>query len=305
MNSCVNPGAGWTRRSVLQGLAAAALPLLAGRTGVSQAAPPSVESEASIQLGLVTYLWAKDWDLPTILENCRRTGILGVELRTQHAHGVEVELSAAERKEVRKRFADSPVTLLGPGTNWEFHSPDPSELKRNLESARASVILSHDVGGTGVKVKPNALPRDVPREKTIAQIGRSLNELAEFAEGYGQQIRVEVHGRDTQQLPVMKQIMDAADHRGATVCWNSNDADLTGGGLEHNFKLVQDRLGATCHVRELNDDSYPYQKLINLLVSIEYAGWVLLECRTEPADKIAALKEQRALFDGMVARALG
>ena len=42
-----------------------------------------------MQLGLVTYLWGQDWDLPTLITNCETTGVLGVELRTQHAHGVE------------------------------------------------------------------------------------------------------------------------------------------------------------------------------------------------------------------------
>ena len=47
-----------------------------------------------MHLGLVTYNLAKDWDLATIIQNCQESGFEGVELRTTHAHGVEVELSA-------------------------------------------------------------------------------------------------------------------------------------------------------------------------------------------------------------------
>ena len=50
-----------------------------------------------MQLGIVTYSIGKDWDLDTLIANCEETGFDGVELRTTHAHGVEVELSAAER----------------------------------------------------------------------------------------------------------------------------------------------------------------------------------------------------------------
>ena len=39
-----------------------------------------------MRMGLVTYLWGQDWDLPTLVANCELTGYLGVELRTQHAH---------------------------------------------------------------------------------------------------------------------------------------------------------------------------------------------------------------------------
>ena len=49
------------------------------------------------RLGLVTYQLAKDWDVEEIIANCTETGFEGVELRTTHAHGVEVELGAAQR----------------------------------------------------------------------------------------------------------------------------------------------------------------------------------------------------------------
>ena len=78
-----------------------------------------------MKFGLVTYLWAQDWDLPTIISNCEKAGFLGVELRTQHAHKVETSLNAAQRTEVKKRFADSRVTCIGYGSNFEYHSPDP------------------------------------------------------------------------------------------------------------------------------------------------------------------------------------
>ena len=48
---------------------------------------------SGMKLGLVTYQWAKDWDLPTLIANCEKTGYLGVELRTEHAHKVETNLS--------------------------------------------------------------------------------------------------------------------------------------------------------------------------------------------------------------------
>ena len=42
--------------------------------------------------------------------------VKGVELRTEHAHGVELSLNAEKRKEVKQRFADSGVTLWALGT---------------------------------------------------------------------------------------------------------------------------------------------------------------------------------------------
>jgi sugar phosphate isomerase/epimerase len=256
-----------------------------------------------MRLGLVTYLWGQDWDLPTLIANCEKSGVLGVELRTQHAHGVEANLSAAERRRVKAQFAGSGVTLVGLGTNFDFHHPDKDRLAQSIKGAKDYVKLSHDCGGLGVKVKPNDLPKGVPYEKTIQQIGESLNEVGEFAASYDQKIRVEVHGRGTSPLPVMKAIMDVADHPNVGVCWNSNSQDLDGEGLEYNFNLVRPRFSDTVHIRELNIGDYPYQELIDLFVATDYKGWILLEARTKPDDRVKALIEQRNVFAQMVDRA--
>lgn len=259
---------------------------------------------SKMRLGLVTYQWGRDWDLPTLLSNCEKAGVLGVEPRTTHKHGIEPSLNARQRKEVKKRFDDSPVVHVGPGSNERLDDPDPAKLKAAMEAVKAFVKLSHDTGGSGVKVKPNSFHNDVDRRKTIEQIGRSLNALGKFAGDYGQQIRLEVHG-SCGPLPVMRQIMDVADDRNVGLCWNCNGDELRGKGLKHHFDLVKDRFGATAHVRELNLGSYPYQDLIRLYVAMDYAGWILLECRQTPGDRVAAMIEQRKVFERMVAKAQG
>ena len=257
---------------------------------------------SKMKFGLVTYLWGQDWDLPTLIANCEKSGILGVELRTEHAHGVESSLNAAQRREVKKRFADSPVTLLGPGTNFAFHHTDPAKLRRDIDGAKEYIKLSYDCGGSGIKVKPNDLPKGVPQEKTVEQIGKSLNELGRYAAEFDQVVRLEVHG-GCSKLPIMKAIMDVAEHPRVGACWNCNSQDLDGEGLEYNFNLVKDRFADTVHVRELNIGDYPYQELMNLFVKTDYKGWILLEARTKPKDRVKALAEQRHVFSDMVAKA--
>ena len=153
-----------------------------------------------IQLGTVTYNIAKDWDLPTILQKLEALGYAGVELRTTHKHGVEVELSAAEREEVRKRFEDSPVELAGLGSAFEYQSPDPAVVRQNIEGTKEYVRLAHDLGCPGVKVRPNGLPRGEDPEAVLKRIGKALHEVGEDASGFGVEIRVEVHGGGTSRM---------------------------------------------------------------------------------------------------------
>lgn len=255
------------------------------------------------KFGLVTYLWGRDWDLPTLLRNCETTGVLGVELRTKHAHGVEPSLSASDRALVRKMFEDSPVEMLGPGSNENFDSPDSETLAASIKATQDFLKLSADVGGSGVKVKPNSFHKDVPREKTLEQIGLTLNKLGKFASNLGQEIRLEVHGQCAPP-PYIAKIMEIADHPSVRVCWNCNQEDLEGAGMEAHFKLLRSWFGDTVHVRELDETNYPYREFMKLIVDSSYTGWVLLEARGNPANRVQALMEQRRLFEEMVSDAL-
>lgn len=293
-----------SRREILRAAGAAALlghsaSSLLGQDKDSGTSP----KEVNFGFGLVTYMWGSDLELPELLDVCRQSGLAGVELRTTHKHGVEPSLTAEQRGEVRKRFEDSGVTLVGIGSDERFDNPDPAVVKKAVERSKEFVRLSHDVGGSGVKVKPDRFYDNVPREKTIAQIADALNELGEYAAGFGQQIRLEVHG-GCSELPVIKQIMDRAKDSNVAVCWNSNVTDLKGDGLEANFKLVRDRFGQTLHVRSFKSNDYPWDKLIKLLVSSEYSGWVLLEAGGDPPkDRVEALAEQVEMFHKFVADA--
>jgi len=285
-----------TRRSFLQQSFSAGI----GMAALSHLPDLPSMAKGKMKFGLVTYQWGRDWDLPTLIANCEKTGLLGIELRTEHAHKVEINLSAAQRAEVKKRFTDSPVECIGYGANFEYHSPDPAQLRNNIEQTKEYIKLCKDIGATGIKVKPNDLPASVPKEKTIAQIGSSLNEVGRFARDYDQLVRVEVHGNLTQEIPNMKAIFDLVTEPNVKMCWNCNDQDLLQPGLEKNFNMVKKWFGDTVHVRELNVGDYPYQQLFDLFNSIRYKGWILLEARTEPADRIAAMKEQLTIFKQMI-----
>lgn len=262
-------------------------------------------SASQIRFGLTTYQWGKDWDLPTLIENCRKAGVLGTELRTSqsYAHGVELDINAKQRRDVKKRFADSPVTLVGVATSERFDSPDPEELKATIENTKGYIRLSRDIGGSGVRVFPNGFHNNVPREKTIEQIGESLNTVGAFAADYGQQVRLEAHG-NAGELPTIKAIMDCVTEPSVRVKLNCDKRDNEGEGFEHNFNLVKNLLGSTIHAHDFKDAEYPYQLMIDLLVKMGWAGWILLENSSSVPDRVAALIEQRGIFEHKLRKSL-
>jgi len=294
-----------SRRQFMKNAAAAGLTVATAGSLAACAQQAVSKPGDGMQLGLVTYLWGKDWDLPTLISKCEQAQYKGVELRCHHQHGVEIDLSAAERQEVKKRFADSDVTCVGYGSNQEFHSPDPDELKKQIEGSYDLIKLCHDIGATGLKVKPNFMPPEVEPEKTIAQIAESFNTIGKFAQDYGQEIRVEVHGRHTQKPKNMRAIFDQVTESNVKICWNCNNQDMDDPGLEYNFNMLKPDFGSTVHIREMDTEDYPYQQLYDLFTAMDYKGWILLEARRklEEAEKVAKMQEQLAIFNEMIANA--
>ena len=136
-----------------------------------------------MQLGLVTYMWGAEWDLPTVIKNCQATGFKGVELRSGHKHGVEPSLGAAQRDKVRARFQKSKVRLLSFGSTCEFQSPDAETRRKQIEIGKQWVDLAHDTGAWGVKVRPNGIARGETVESTVPRVAQCLRELGDYGQG--------------------------------------------------------------------------------------------------------------------------
>jgi len=287
-----------TRRRFLRtGLAAAAGVLAAGdgpRPRPAAAAEPP--DKPRTHLGLVTYMIGAQMDLPTLIKTCEDAGIEGVELRTTHKHGVEPSLDAAGRARVRELFAKTRVRLVGLGSTCEYHSPKPEEVKRNIALTRAFVELAADVGAQGVKVRPNGLPKEVPEETTLEQIGAALAECGPFAQEKGIELWVEVHGDGTSHPPRMAKIMECCKHPAVGVCWNSNGSDVKDGSVREYFELLKPWL-RHAHINDLRG-RYPYRELFGLLKAMPYGRFTMIEMGAQK-EPVAFLRDYRALWETM------
>ncbi len=271
----------------------AVVPALALRQ-TPKPAPP-VPARGGLKLGTVTYNIAKDWDIPTIIKNLTEAGFDGVELRTTHKHGVEISLTPAQRTEVRKQFEGSAVKIGGLGTTCEFHATDPAIVRKNIDETKEWVKLAQDLGSPSVKVRPNGLPKNVPEEKTLEQIGKSLAECGAFAQDHGVRIQLEVHGEETQRVPRIRKIFDyGGNHPAVRACWNSNQTDLLDGGWDSNFELLKNQIGQV-HMRDLMLEEYPWRKLVSGLAQMNFQGYCFAEI-PESADPVRVLKYFRGMF---------
>ena len=247
-----------------------------------------------LKIGVMTYTIAKDWDIETIIKNLSEAGYQSAELRTTHAHKVEVDLTPAQRTEVRKRFKDSSLESVSLASGFEYHSPDSTILKKNIEGTKEYIKLAKDVGALGIRVFGNALPNGVPEEKTELQIGKALAEVGEYGYNNGVEVRICVHGTKTNRPSVIKKIVDMSQSPHVWVNWNCNQEDNEEGGLETNFNLLKDRIKGV-HMHELWMEDYPYRQLFSLLSVNGYKGYCNAEIDGNP-DPVRFLKYYRALF---------
>jgi hypothetical protein len=244
-------------------------------------------------LGAVTYNVLKDMDLETLIKTLESARFEAVELRTSHKHGVEPALTAAERTKVRERFQKSKVRLVSFGTTCEFHSPDPAVRRKQVEEGKRFIELAHDTGAFGIKVRPNGFPKEVPRDQTVQNIGACLRELGQIGQGYGVEIWMEVHGKDTQVPQAAADIMKATKHSNVGLCWNSNPTDVADGSVKQSFALLRPWL-KSCHINELVS-GYPYRELFRLMRETKYDRWTLCEAQ-ENNQPERFLKYYRALW---------
>jgi sugar phosphate isomerase/epimerase len=271
------------RRQFLQATAATAAGLAIAEP-VSAQPPVTTAKARKYQLGIVTYNVAKDWDLPTILKNVKGAGLAAVELRTTHKHGVEPSLSAEQRKDVKKQFADSGIICWGCGSVCEFHAVDQAVVQKNIETCKQFLQLAADIGGRGVKVRPNGLPKDVPVEKTLEQIGKALIECGQAAADLGMEVWVEVHGPGTSLPANIKTIMEHCGHEKVGLTWNSNGTDITKGSVAEAFAMLKPWI-RSCHINELYNDHlgiYPYRELFRLFREMDYDRVTLCEVGKTP-----------------------
>ena len=283
-----------SRRTFIQ---TTALGIAAMGTGIRVSSANPVSSvkakSAPLKLGLMTYTLGKDWDIATIIKNCSETGWVHAELRTTHKHGVEVSLSKKERQEVKKRFEDSPMEAISLASAFQYHFTDQAEVKKNVEGTKEYLQLAADVGAIGIRVFPNAFPEGADREKTMEQIGKALAEVGQFGHDLGVDVRVCVHGNGTDQVPVIKKIIDYGNNPYIYVNWNCSPNDMKEGGLEKNFNLVKDRIRGV-HLHELYSD-YPYRDFFSLLRKSGYTGYCNAEI-DQSCEPVRLMHYYRTLF---------
>lgn len=160
----------------------------------------------------------EDADLNQMLDLARLYGYEGIEPRTGHIHkhGVELDLSAEDRKRALDLANEKGVAFACIAVGARF--ADPAFTKAGLIEAEAGIRLARDLDCGIVRVFGGKLADD-DRAAAIDRMAASLSHLAPIAADHDVAVCLETHDDWCDPAHVVA-VMEAVDHPAIAVNWD-------------------------------------------------------------------------------------
>ncbi len=221
--------------------------------------------------------------LAAVLALARRTGYDSVEIRAggNHAHGVEVSLSADERTAVRQQFDDAGIQCGCIAISARF--ANPAEVDRWLEESRQTIDLAGDLGCPVVRVFGGELGEGVSRGEAIDTVAGHLKSLAAQAADRNVILALETHDAWCDAAHVAA-VMTLADHPNIAVNWDvMHPARIFGYSLRTAFTVLKPwirhvhfhdamRNPDELEFRKIGEGELDHREILQLLHSSGYHG---------------------------------
>lgn len=250
-----------------------------------------------MKLCLLTYNLARRWNLTKLIEVARADGFAGLEFRAEagHEHGVELERTAAERRQIRDQIEDAYLEAVGIGTSARFESPDAAQRQVVIDQTKRYVELAADVGARRIRVFGNNIPAGVRRDDCVKYVGESLRTLGEFAEPFGVDVLLEMHGQFN-YWGFARTAVELADHPRVALVYNCDQRDVVGGSVAATYSQVRQWIRHV-HMHQFTG-GFPYPELFALLRADGYEGYLAseIELRAENPTPEQYLAMYAALF---------
>ncbi|MFT4030026.1 MAG: sugar phosphate isomerase/epimerase family protein [Protaetiibacter sp.] len=229
-----------------------------------------------MKLSLVAYGMFGGLTLPELIRLARDGGFAGLDVRCEYglAHGVEVTMTDAERRQARHRIEDAFLELVCVRSGARFESPDLAERRRNVDSAMRHVDLAADLGAPFVRVSGHNIPEGHDRDRVVDQVGEGLAEIADYAAGTGCTVLLEMLG-DFRNWHFALRALRQADRPGLGVLYNSENVDVVGGSVSAALERLRPWLRHV-DVHDLTS-GYPYRELVDVLTRWGYDGYYCAE----------------------------
>ncbi len=247
-----------------------------------------------MKLSFMTYGVGKDIGRADMLKWLAEAGFSGVEWRLDQsqAHGIEVSLSAGERKQVVSEVAEAGLKTVSVATGNSYH--DAASLQKNIDETRVRMELARDLGAPRVRVFGNNFPEGEAKEAVLERVTGAVRELAKFGEGLGVTVGLELHGQFDWRS--CSRIAGDVDSPNFGLIWNSVGQDVVNGSVQEALDTAYPHL-THVHMHDIAGVDYPYRELFKLLQEKGYEGHLSMEAERDVGpDKRVFLHYYAELF---------
>lgn len=219
-----------------------------------------------------------------ILGFAAETGYDGIEIRivAKHAHGIETDLSAADRAEAKRKAVDAGVDIACVATSCKY--ADPQTVDENIEATHAAIDLAADLGAPTIRVFGGQLGEGIDRETAITNVASALASVADHAGERGVSVCMETHD-DWCDPAHVALVMKQVDRPAIRVNWDVLHPVRTDlATVDQSYQLLEPWI---THVHVHDYDEKPmgnlvpigtgfvdHRRAIELLVKMGYRGYV-------------------------------
>lgn len=235
-----------------------------------------------MKFSYTTYAIGKDLDFEDCIKLAHAGGCAGIEFRINdldsdspgHRHGVQLDLQADERMQIRRRMEDEYLEIVQICTGFRFEYADEALRRRHIEGAQMAVDLAADLNAPFIRVFGNNIPKGVNAGDCTRWVGGALSNVADYALQKGIYILLEMHGQFNFWGYALG-ALDSAKRDNVGILYNCDKRDLVGGSVLPTYERV------AAHIRHVHlhnfEDDFPYQELFFLLNRDGYTGYVSAE----------------------------
>lgn len=231
-------------------------------------------------------------------------GYDGIEPRldANHAHGLEVAASVAERTAFRQRAAEAGVGIACLATSLKFVDPD---TEQTLAQARERLALAGEVGAPVIRVFGGKVPEGMSREAAIDRCASTLAAVADFAKDAGVVICFETHDDWCNPVDVAA-VLRRVNHPAIACNWDVQHPVRTGyASIDESFDTlkpwirhlhIHDNVGEGLNFVPIGTGDIDHKRVLERLKDISFNGYLSGEwINWEPHDvhlprEIAQLK---------------
>lgn len=162
-----------------------------------------------------------DWNLDEIIAGMKRHGYQGLEPRVEwgHACGIEADLAAGKRREIRDRMTEEELEICCIATSVRMATPDSKERAKHVEDLKQYINLAADLDCKLIRTFGGQRDRERELQAVVDYVVEGYLEAMPFAAERGVTVLMETHDDWSCSAPV-RNVIEQANHPNLRILWD-------------------------------------------------------------------------------------